>query len=83
MKSLKTGNKPDGKQMLPPMPWPNLIHLSDADANALAAYLMSLPPVSHKVPDALPPGAEYAGATIVFPAPGKWDAPAEAAPTGK
>ena len=75
-KTLKTGNKPDGKQLLPPMPWPNFIHLTDADAHAIAAYLLSLPPVKHKVPDALPPGTDYAGPVIVFPAPGAWDAPA-------
>lgn len=83
VKFLKTGNKADGKQALPPMPWPNTAQLTDADVHAVAAYLMSLPKVSHKVPDALPPGQDYSGPTLVFPPPGAWDAPVGAAPDAK
>jgi mono/diheme cytochrome c family protein len=74
-KFLRTGNKPDGKQALPPMPWPDTAQLNDADMHALVTYLMSVPKVTHKVPDALPPGAKYDGPTIVIPPPGAWDAP--------
>ena len=78
--ALRTGVKPDGSVMKPPMPWPNLAILSDADAAAIAAYLMSLPRVQHEVPPALAPGKPWTGATLEFPTPGAWDAPA---PAGK
>lgn len=80
VKFLRTGNKPDGKQALPPMPWPNTAQLTEADVHAVAAFLMSVPKISHKVPDALPPGQDYSGPTLVFPAPGAWDAPVGAPP---
>lgn len=73
--ALRTGLKNDGKPMLPPMPWPNCTRLTDEDIHALAGYLLSLPPVKHKVPDALPPGGSYSGPVIEMPAPGAWDAP--------
>lgn len=81
-KFLRTGNKPDGKQALPPMPWPNTAQMSDADMTAMVTYLMNAPIVKHKVPDALPPGQDYNGPVIVMPAPGAWDAPG-APPAGK
>jgi mono/diheme cytochrome c family protein len=47
---LRTGRTPEGRQLAPIMPWRNYSILTDEDANALAAYLKSLPPSSHKVP---------------------------------
>ena len=75
--ALRTGVRPDGKTLLPPMPWPNMSVLTDADAKAIAAYLMSLPPVKHEVPDAVPPGQPYAGPVCEFPPPPAWDDPAK------
>ncbi len=73
---LRTGHRPDGTPLLPPMPWQNTTHLTDREMRALVAYLKSLPPVKHKVPAALPPGvAATSGPSIVIPAPGAWDAP--------
>jgi mono/diheme cytochrome c family protein len=75
--ALRTGMRPNGKPLLPPMPWPNFTALTDEDAYALAAYLKSLPAVSHKVPDAVTPDQALAvkGSIIDFPAPSAWDAP--------
>ena len=73
--AFRTGKRPDGSVILPPMPWPSYAHLTDEDAYALAAYLKSLPPVEHKAPDRLPPDAKFAGAALVFPPPPAWDAP--------
>jgi len=73
--ALKSGKRLDGKPMLPPMPWQNIASLSDADMHALVAYLQSLPPVAHQVPDALPPGQAPTGPALTFPAPPAWDAP--------
>lgn len=73
--ALRTGQRPDGTQMRPPMPWPNLTQLTVSDARALAAFLRSLPPVSHRVPEALGPGeTATSGATVIFPSPPAWDA---------
>lgn len=77
---LRTGHRPDGTPLMPPMPWQSTSHLSDREMGALTAYLKSLPPVQHKVPATLPPGVTpTAGPVIVFPAPGAWDAPLAAA----
>lgn len=77
--TLRTGVRKNGKVLLPPMPWPNTSQMSESDLRALVAYLRSLPPVKHAVPDAQPPGGEYAGPVLSLPAPGKWDAPVTAA----
>ncbi len=77
---LRTGHRPDGTPLLPPMPWPSTAQLTDREMSALTAYLKSLPPVKHKKPASLPPGVAPTGPTVVFSAPGAWDAPAAPAP---
>jgi mono/diheme cytochrome c family protein len=72
--AVRTGVRPDGTMLLPPMPWPAYSHMSDADAKALAAYLKSLPAVKHKAPDRVPPGTKFAGPRLIFPPPPAWDA---------
>lgn len=47
--ALTKGRLPDGRVLAPIMPWRDFAHLSKADANAIAAYLQSLPPVKHQV----------------------------------
>ena len=81
--ALKSGKRLDGKPMLPPMPWQNIATLSDADMHALVAYLQSLPPVAHQVPEALPPGQAPTGLTLTIPALPLWDAPKTTAAPGK
>ena len=73
--AIRTGKRPDGRMLLPPMPWPDFAHLTDADAAAIAKYLKSLPPVTHKMPDILGPDAAPTGSIIAFPPPTAWDAP--------
>jgi len=48
--AVRKGQRPDGRELIPVMPWPSYAALTDADANALAAYLQSLKPVAHAVP---------------------------------
>ena len=36
-------------ELAPPMPWRNYANLTKADAQAIAVYLKSLPPVQHQV----------------------------------
>ncbi len=72
--AIRTGNRPDGRQLAPIMPWTDLTHLTDDDAHAIAAYLKNLPAVVHRVPDPLPPGKKATGSVLNFPAPSVWDA---------
>ena len=50
---VRTGKhqgQPNGRDVLPPMPWFNLKDLTDADLKAIWAYLQSLPPITNRVP---------------------------------
>ncbi|MGE0725983.1 MAG: cytochrome c [Alphaproteobacteria bacterium] len=48
--ALRTGVRPDGRQLAPIMPWPSYAALTDTDARALAAYLKSISAVRQSVP---------------------------------
>lgn len=48
--AVTAGKTPEGRTLSPVMPWPSLAKLTRADAEAIALYLKSLPPVSNKVP---------------------------------
>jgi mono/diheme cytochrome c family protein len=48
--AIMTGKRPDGRELGPIMPWRAYSKLTRSDANAIAAYLQSLPAVSHAVP---------------------------------
>lgn len=63
MTAVRTGVRPDGRELAPIMPSRSYAALSDEDARALAAYLKSLPPVSY--PDEPVP----TGDTEIPPAP--------------
>jgi len=85
--AFRVGHRPDQTPILPPMPWPAYSQMSDADAYALAAYLKSIPPIRHKVPDRIPPEGKATGPRLTFPPPPAWDAqnlpvPPDAAPGG-
>jgi mono/diheme cytochrome c family protein len=57
-KALKEGKYKglDGARMLlPPMPWPNYVNLTEADLEAIFAYLKSTKPVKNLVPAPIPP----------------------------
>jgi mono/diheme cytochrome c family protein len=51
--ALKTGRRLDGKLMAPPMSLviPHLSTWNEEDLDALVAYLMSLEPIAHQVPE--------------------------------
>lgn len=69
VRAVREGTRPDGRQLAPVMPWQSYNMLSDEDAQALAAYLQSLPPVTFKAPgpfkEGETPTAPYV--TIVVP----------------
>lgn len=48
--AFTTGKDPEGRTLAPIMPWRDFAHLTATDANAIAAYLKSLKPVTHQVP---------------------------------
>jgi len=67
--AVRTGVRPDGRELAPIMPWHAYGNLTDDDADALAAYIKSLPAVSFETPGRFGPG-EPASApylTIRFP----------------
>ena len=47
----------------------------DQVAIDIASYLKSLPAITHKNLDRIPPGGKLTGATIQFPPPPAWDVP--------
>ncbi len=53
--AVRTGARPDGRELAPAMPWRAYSALSDRDAKALAKYLKSLPPIANKVSDPVGP----------------------------
>ena len=69
--AITRGERPDGRILAPIMPWHSFAKLTPEDADAMAAYLQSLPPVKHKVPGpfgaAEKPTAPYM--TVTMPTP--------------
>jgi mono/diheme cytochrome c family protein len=47
--ALTKGQTPEGRMLAPAMPWRNYADMSKSDAEAIAVYLKSLPPVKHQV----------------------------------
>jgi hypothetical protein len=47
----------NGRETLPPMPWPAFREMTDEDLGAIYEYLKTVPPLVNRVPDPLPPPA--------------------------
>lgn len=59
VKAIKTGkDMGEGRDILPPMPWPEYRNLTDDDLKAIFAYLKSLKPIENAVPDPISPTGE-------------------------
>jgi mono/diheme cytochrome c family protein len=69
--AITRGERPDGRILAPVMPWHAFGKMTPEDAEAMAAYLQSLPPVKHRVPGpfgaAEKPTAPYM--TVTMPTP--------------
>lgn len=52
--AMRSGKKPEGEPLLPPMPWENYARMTDADLKAIWAYLQTLPPIDNNVRTAAP-----------------------------
>ncbi len=58
IKTIRTGkHMGEGRNLLPPMPWPEYAHMTDGDLRAIFAYLHSLKPIENAVHDPIPPPA--------------------------
>lgn len=55
MREGKYKGMKNGRDLLPPMPWPNFAHLTDEDLEAVFSYLKSTKPVRNAVPAPIPP----------------------------
>ncbi len=49
IKTIRTGRKPEGENLMPPMPWTVYRNLTDEDLRAVYAYLTTLEPVRNFV----------------------------------
>src|SRR5215510_1018921 len=49
IKTIRTGQKPEGEQLAPPMPWPVYKNMTDEDLKSVYAYLTTLSPVKNIV----------------------------------
>ena len=58
IQALRTGKhqgQPDGRDLLPPMPWINLRQITDEDLKSMWAYLRTIPQIKNQVPLPVPP----------------------------
>ena len=59
--AVRTGARPDGRVLVPVMPYHSYSKLTDADALALVAYLKSMKPVRNPTPPITGPGQKAPG----------------------
>lgn len=54
IQAMRTGRHlGNGRPILPPMPWPGIARMTDADLKALFAYLRSVPAIKNTPPEAV------------------------------
>lgn len=69
--ALRTGVRPDGRQLAPVMPYIGYSKMNDADAGAIIAYLRSLKPISGAVPGPFGPAEKPTLPYFALTMPGK------------
>jgi hypothetical protein len=62
IKTLRTGKKPEGEDLLPPMPWELYKIMPDDDLKALYAYLQTIPAIKNNVKSGAAPAKPAAPA---------------------
>jgi hypothetical protein len=63
MRTGKHQGQPNGRDILPPMPWFNLKEAREAELRSIWEYLRTLPAIKNQVPFPTPPGSAPATAT--------------------
>jgi hypothetical protein len=53
IKTIRTGKKPEGEPLLPPMPWAGYRNMTDEDLKSVYAFMKTLKPVHNAVRSAL------------------------------
>ncbi|HEX5060497.1 MAG TPA: hypothetical protein VFV99_14115, partial [Kofleriaceae bacterium] len=53
--TMRTGKKPNGTPIMPPMPSDVYKNMTDDDLGAIFAYLQTIPAIKNQVPDPLAP----------------------------
>lgn len=66
VRMIRLGVNEHGSQTIPVMPWPAYVNITGEDAEAIAMYLKSLPPVSHQVPRNVRPGQRASAPFVHF-----------------
>jgi hypothetical protein len=54
LQTIRSGKKPEGESILPPMPWLVYNNMTDEDLKSIYAYLCTLKPIKNQVRVALP-----------------------------
>ncbi|MEJ0093854.1 MAG: cytochrome c [Methylocella sp.] len=62
--AIQKGLRPDGRELAPAMPWRSYSNLTETDADAIAAYLKSLPPTASTVRQPVAPDAPVTTAVV-------------------
>jgi len=70
--AIRTGKRPDGRILAPPMPVDSFKTLSHPDALAIAAYLKTLPAVKNKVPGPFGPSEKPSSFVFQVVPPNKY-----------
>lgn len=68
--ALQKGARPDGRMLAPIMPWHAFASLTPQDAQAIVAFLRSLPPIKNKVPGPFGPTETPTGFVMKIVPPG-------------
>lgn len=69
VRAIRQGQSRDGRALVPVMPWPSYAALTPEDAQAVAAYLKSVPPVKFAVPADVKPGGRATAPYITVVSP--------------
>ncbi len=69
--AFTTGQRPDGRELAPAMPWRGYASLTPEDADAIATYLMSLEPIANKVVGPFGAGEKPTGFVMRVHPPGQ------------
>ena len=64
--AIRAGQGRHGTRRIAVMPWQGYAKLSQEDAMAIAAYLLSIPAVSHDVPEEVKPGTRATSPFVYF-----------------